>query len=226
MNIERLAWDSDFFGYEVAKVTGFIGSDEQLQTIQNSSFKLFYVFAQAPILQLPSNYFLADEKVVFKKSLIAQRVSSVRTEIKEVKEPSAALLNLALQSGAYSRFKIDPHFVHQEFERLYQQWLINSFDAAKNARVFVYEEETELFGFVTLGIKNGIPDIGLIAVAENTRGKGVGSALLDFVDALLLAENYKELTVTTQGKNLPAMAFYHKNNFEVLTRTYIYHVWK
>ena len=223
MEIQRLDCDSNFFGYEVAKVIDFNGFNEELDVIQASPFKLLYVFSQACILNLPTNYLLADEKVVFKKKLDAKNVFSVRTEIKEVFEPTPEIFQLALQSGAYSRFNTDPNFTNNEFERLYQKWLVNSFN---QARVFVYAEGSQVLAFTTLEIKNGIPDIGLIAVAKNTRGKGIGSALLNYLNVMLLADNFKELTVTTQGKNLPAMYFYQKNEFKILKSNYIYHVWK
>ncbi len=223
MKLIRLDWDSDFFGYEVAKVIDFTGSNEEMNAIQKSSFKLLYVFTQELILNVPTNYFLADEKVVLKMKVADQNLGSIKPEIKEVFEPTPELFQLALQSGVYSRFNVDAHFVNNEFERLYKQWMINSF---KKARVFVYQEGDSMLAFTTLEIKNGIPDIGLIAVDENARGKGVGSALLNYLNVLLARDKFQELTVTTQGKNLNAMAFYKKNKFEILNRNFIYHVWK
>jgi dTDP-4-amino-4,6-dideoxy-D-galactose acyltransferase len=227
MIIEKLHWDTDFFGYEVVRAVDFAGAAEEVVRINQYQAKLIYVFAEQAIEHLPANFFLADEKVVFKQKLQAHAVAPlVQTEIIELFEPNKALVDLALQSGLYSRFKVDENFKNQEFERLYTKWIENSFDTGKNARVFGYVSEEKLLGFVTLGVKNNIPDIGLIAVDEQARGQGIGSKLLQFLYALLLHEQQQELTVTTQGKNLPAMAFYQKNFFEVFSTTYIYHVWK
>jgi hypothetical protein len=46
----------------------------------------------------------------------------------------------------YSRFKVDPNFRNHEFERLYTQWIYNSFDSSKNARVFAYLSENKIQG--------------------------------------------------------------------------------
>ena len=227
MIIEKLQWDTDFFGYEVAKVIDFTGTEVEVKAINHFSAKLMYVFAEQAMDHLPANFFLADEKVVFKQKLPTHAVAPlVQTEIIELFEPTKVLVELALQSGLYSRFKVDENFKNQEFERLYTKWIENSFDTGKNARVFGYVSEEKLLGFVTLGVKNNIPDIGLIAVDEQARGQGIGSKLLHYLYTLLVQEKQHELTVTTQGKNLPAMAFYQKNFFEVFSTTYIYHVWK
>jgi dTDP-4-amino-4,6-dideoxy-D-galactose acyltransferase len=227
MVIEKLQWDTDFFGYEVARAIGFTGTAVEILEINQFPAKLMYVFAENAIQHLPNNFFLADEKVVFKQKLQTHSDAPlVQTEIKELFEPNEALVALALQSGLYSRFNVDANFKNHEFERLYTKWIENSFDTSKNARVFGYVSEEKLLGFVTLGFKNNIPDIGLIAVDEQARGQGIGSKLLQYLYALLIHEQQQELTVTTQGKNLPAMAFYQKNFFEVFSTTYIYHVWK
>ncbi len=227
MVIEKLQWDTDFFGYEVARAIDFTGTTEEVIEINQYPAKLMYVFAEHAMEHLPANFFLADEKVVFKQKLQTHLVAPlVQTEIIELFEPNEPLVALAIQSGLYSRFKVDAKFKNQEFERLYTKWIENSFDASKNARVFGYISEEKLLGFVTLGFKNNIPDIGLIAVDEQARGMGIGSKLLHYLYAFLMHEQQQELTVTTQGKNLPAMAFYQKNFFEVFSTTYIYHVWK
>ncbi len=227
MVIEKLQWDTDFFGYEVARAIDFTGTTEEVIEINQYPAKLMYVFAEQAMEHLPANFFLADEKVVFKQKLQTHLVAPlVQTEIIEFFEPNEALVALAIQSGLYSRFKVDANFKNQEFERLYTKWIENSFDTSKNARVFGYISEEKLLGFVTLGFKNNIPDIGLIAVDEQARGMGIGSKLLQYLYAFLMHEQQQELTVTTQGKNLPAMAFYQKNFFEVFSSTYIYHVWK
>ena len=54
-----------------------------------------------------------------------------------------------------------------------------------------------------------------IRVAPNARGKGIGSALLEQVEAWARAHSCRELKVETQNINVPACAFYARRGCEL-----------
>jgi GNAT superfamily N-acetyltransferase len=54
-----------------------------------------------------------------------------------------------------------------------------------------------------------------IRVAPNTRGKGIGSALLQRVEAWARAHSCRQLKVETQNINLPACAFYARHGYQL-----------
>jgi GNAT superfamily N-acetyltransferase len=53
-----------------------------------------------------------------------------------------------------------------------------------------------------------------IQVAPDARGRGVGSALFERVEAWALAQGCRELKVETQNINVPACGFYARHGCE------------
>jgi len=54
-----------------------------------------------------------------------------------------------------------------------------------------------------------------IRVAPNARGKGIGSALFERVEAWARARSCRQLKVETQNINVPACGFYARHGFEI-----------
>jgi ribosomal protein S18 acetylase RimI-like enzyme len=74
-------------------------------------------------------------------------------------------------------------------------------------------------------MKNGVGSIGLIAVNEKTRSKGIGSKLIAAADAFYHANGIGQSTVITQASNIQACRFYEKAGFQVIKKEYVYHWW-
>ncbi|MDY8138640.1 GNAT family N-acetyltransferase [Aquimarina sp. 2201CG5-10] len=219
--IKRLSWDSNFFGIEVGQI---LLKDEKLDVLKKNNFDLIYVHSDKPLKDFSIHCY--DKKVTFKKVLPAQtnikKLNSVKTYQREL---TPSLLNLALISGKYSRFKSDPK-LSPYFEELYKLWILNSLSGVLADYVFIYEKENEIIGFVTLKKKEKYYQIGLIATSTQHRGLGIGFALLQKVDETIILEGGGELKVITQIDNDTACQFYKKNNFQIDHLEYIYHLWK
>ncbi|PIQ19721.1 MAG: hypothetical protein COW65_19155, partial [Cytophagales bacterium CG18_big_fil_WC_8_21_14_2_50_42_9] len=79
--------------------------------------------------------------------------------------PDQQLIYLALQSGAYSRFAMDPNFTNQEFTRLYTAWITRIVAKEIPEELWVsINPENKLAGFVTVGYDQEEAYMGLIAV--------------------------------------------------------------
>lgn len=226
MELKRLDWDSDFFGYEVAICNGFTTDESDFLRIKNAPFKLIYIGLNQALPMVPDHFFFADEKIVFEREIGSDSFYKMDDCIELVFENSEQLTNLALQSGIYSRFKLDPNFTNHEFEKLYSIWIENSLKREEHQRVFAYVSDSKVEGFVSISNKSGVLNIGLIAVDENIRGKGIGRKLIDAVCLYAQQNRFEKISVVTQAANENAMNFYYKNKFHVVSRTFIYHVWK
>lgn len=226
MNLTRLDWDSNFFGYEVASCAGFTDSAQDLESLYNAPFSLIYVGLNQTLMPAPANFLLADEKIVLEREIGSDQIFEVDNNIQIVSQNSPQLTQLALQSGVYSRFKIDPNFKNKEFEKLYSVWIENALQAEKHQKVLAFKEGDNLAGFVSIAEKLGVLNIGLIAVDEQARGKGIGNKLINWVCKYAQENKFEKVSVVTQAANVAAMDFYHKNFFTVVSRTFIYHVWK
>ena len=79
---------------------------------------------------------------------------------------------------------------------------------------------------ITLKIDDEEGHIGLVAVGEDCRGKGIGSLLVQAVEEYLYTNtSIRLLKVVTQWENIPARHLYEKNGFLIDDKTNIYHWW-
>ncbi|KAF5082860.1 dTDP-fucosamine acetyltransferase [anaerobic digester metagenome] len=237
MKLEYLDWDSHFFQLKTGRVTLDPGdqSDDLKRIVQeNPSFKLLYVFSLEDNLgvDLLPHCFLVDRKVTYLYQADENTiypVSSLGSDFDicsfEGENIPADLECLALQSGAYSRFRIDPFFSNDAFVRLYKTWIENSVLRKICDDVFVVKSNAKIVGFVTVKYLSNYCKIGLIAVDPNYRGKGIGTMLIQAVVRTALGKGIFKVFVDTQLDNELACLFYEKNNFTANQVHYIYHYW-
>ena len=226
--IERLDWDSSFFGYEVGKIhfedNAISDFDNFIQ--KTKEFKLIYLFSNKSIT-LP-NLELLDRKVVLSQfcteivnenKILMQSFDFNKHSFDELKE-------LALESGIYSRFYIDKNFKNKEYEKLYTRWIENAVNDIETFDIIIAVRNGSIIGFVTVNKKNSLlADIGLVAVSKNSRGLGVGKQLMQ--EAIIRSQKagFKEIQVVTQMNNVAAMNLYLSANFIIKKITNIYHLW-
>ncbi|AZQ59693.1 GNAT family N-acetyltransferase [Maribacter sp. MJ134] len=230
VEIKKLPWDSLFFGYSIGKV--FLDDfDEHLLAkvkVDSERFKLSYVFSNEKIDYKGFKH--VDTKIIFKKEnfQIPFEVSkslSITSFDKDVHD-SVELKNLALQSGKHSRFYVDEGFKNDEYDKLYSEWLSKSLKKKLAFQTLVALEEKKIIGFVTIAkVNDETAEIGLLAVDAMTRGKGVGSQLINKATQLILELGYNSFLVATQEINIPAVKLYKKAGFKELSLQYIYHIW-
>lgn len=165
-----------------------------------------------------SDFLLADTKVVFEKTVESQLEDS--KTITEYSGPlSQDLIALALASGEYSRFKVDPRMSSGEFEKLYKIWITKAWEKGE---VLVFEK---MEGMVTWSLENNSAQIGLIAVRDTSRGKGIGESMVKKAEALAYEKGAMKMKIPTQKANVPAINLYHKLGYKVSSQTYVYHYW-
>jgi len=237
MMIEPVDWDSSFFGLRIGKlrVDQFLSDQEVLSILRTSNdFDLIYVFSDAPlsIPKMEKRCKLVDEKVKFKYDWLNQvkepltKFDSLQIKEFEGLSPSKKLIDLALQSGTYSRFYTDRQFPSQTYVNLYTEWIARSVDKTIADKTIVAVEREEPSGFITYKIRESKLAIGLFAVDATSRGKGIGQRLIWFVLDEAAKSNTIEVTVETQRKNQIACSFYERMGFVMTQATNIYHFWR
>jgi len=224
--IDKLPWDSAFFNYPVGKICiDNVNLIEPQQLIDESrGFKLVYVFSQN---ELPDKFKLklVDQKVVFAKTLIKYSQNATVQQFKSGFHSYEELLELTLLSGLYSRFRTDKMFTNNEFVKLYKEWIDKSIT---DPEIFILVTTTgqKITGFVTLELGDrDSARIGLIAVDNSFQGQSIGTILLNASEYLSLEKGIKKIEVATQFSNNKAMQFYNKNNYKLISTTFIYHLW-
>jgi dTDP-4-amino-4,6-dideoxy-D-galactose acyltransferase len=165
-------------------------------------------------------------KVEYSKAVHMSLVSNPPADnIAPCCESSPSLEQLALQSGIYSRFRIDDGFRNREFERLYQEWLASSLRGDAGKRVYVAGAAADPQGLITLEPDGGVARIGLLAVDAGQRGRGLGRRLVAEAERVCCREGIAELRVATQAENQGACHFYEECGFRIISEVEIFHVW-
>jgi dTDP-4-amino-4,6-dideoxy-D-galactose acyltransferase len=136
------------------------------------------------------------------------------------------LIELAIQSGVYSRFKKDVNITESKFEELYKLWIEKLVSKNNNEIILINETNDKINGFLSLGKKNNRADLIMGAVDKNSRGLGIGKQLFLEAERIAHQKGYKEIQIVTQGLNKPACELYKKLGYKIEKEEYIYHLWK
>lgn len=235
LDYELLNWDSQFFGFKVARIINPNIDSKQiinntLSALSKDKVKLIYIVLDEQ--NLKANLLLSEfnrpitTNVTFKLKISETPIESFEgVEHYQNDKIEDELFDLAIQAGHDSRYKLDLDFEQGEFERLYRLWIENSVNKTIADFVFVYRNAGKVKGFVTLKINNDSGVIGLIAVDETTRGLGIGKKLVYKVFQTLAELNVEHCFVATQKDNLGAVKFYESLGFSVLKSEVYYHIW-
>ena len=237
-----LEWDSGFFGFTVAHINlpakGIHSLDSVVSELRRSNVTLAYWSVANsetqpdPKLVTHLGGRLVDTKTTF--LIDFERVARpVKTGVcgggVERYHPSmskADLRELAIQSGEYSRFAVDPSIPREKFEEMYTIWIDRS--AAKEIAdevLVIRNEQQRIVGMVTLGRKGERGDIGLIAVDSEFRGRQFGKRLVRHAQEWFIENGYRYGQVVTQGANTPACRLYAKCGYHVEMAELYYHFW-
>lgn len=241
IKIQELGWDTNQFEIKVGKVE-LLDSDydfeeidsyvkEILKTGKENGFNLLYLilpenkYLSNGIGQV-KNILLADRKIIYNKTIDDFCTFNIQ-EIHNYgyDDVNEQLLNLALISGKYSRFKLDQNFSVEIFEKMYWIWIEKSVKKEIADDVLVFEENNRILGMLTYKIDKISASIGLLSVDNLYQGKKIGTKLLNKLEYILKSRGIKEINVATQHENKDACKFYEKNNYRINNITNIYHIW-
>lgn len=232
MKLERLDWDSTFFNYNVGRI--IVNENQSINLpeflLDSKKYKLVYIFSK---LSLHNELFkLVDEKVVLHQEL-SSNSCDLPSDFFTIKSFDKLIHNrqelekLALESGIYSRFNIDKNFKSGEYNKLYLKWIALSIEEKLAFDIIIATDKNEtIVGFVTLNKKSeNLVDIGLVAVSDGFRGKGIGKSLMNYALNKSFELGYKEIQVVTQITNINAMKLYESVGFNIKEKTFVYHYW-
>jgi dTDP-4-amino-4,6-dideoxy-D-galactose acyltransferase len=230
-----LEWDSNFFGYSVARIifdqNGCDILDDLFRQLESKKIKLTYFFV--PTSETGLNQYIAEKgiRLVDQKTTFSKKTEQQLTYSNNIIEFSGTeindrLIKLGLQAGLFSRFRLDVNFSNKEYERLYIEWLTKSINKTLALKTFIAKDGAEIVGITTLGKRSEFAEIGLVAVDQSFREQGIGYDLIHYADNAAFDLGYNKIKVVTQLKNSGACRLYEKCNFQTESITNIYHYWQ
>lgn len=131
------------------------------------------------------------------------------TEMRLTREADIpAVRALAAQTLVQSRFR-SPWFSDEERQRFYAQWVENAVRGSFDHLCLVAQGPTGITGLVTLrDIGWQVARIGLLAVSPAARCHGTGNLLCRAALGWCYSRGFRQLWVSTQTANLPALRLY------------------
>lgn len=233
---DLLDWDSRFFGHGVARVRGDTLTPDRAADIdawsRRTGASLLYFLARAddpPTIRAAeaAGYRLTDVRMTFERQATTEDREPLTRAVRPYEEDDLrALRALARVSYRDSRFYQDDRIPREKADGLFELWTENACRGSPS-HVRVAEVAGRVAGYATIDARadERLARIGLIAIDESFRGRGLGRALVE--SALTCAASWKldRVEVVTQGRNVAAQRLYQRCGFLTRGVQLQYHKW-
>lgn len=226
----RDSWLEGIIGRPVyhVRTTDSLQSKNLEDEIRQLQKQRVFLFAKLPVADVASakklqdlGFYIVDTSVIFEKSSGFDRS---RTLIKGVRPAQLrdenAAVEIARRSFKFSRFHLDPHIPGETADSIKAEWVRNFFKGKRGDELIVVDEDG-LKGFCLMFIQAGRIIIDLIAVDERAANKGLGTAMLQYIEGRY--RGIDSITVGTQIANVPSQRLYEKNGYRLKEASYVFH---
>ena len=239
---ELLPWDTEFFGFRIARVHGDTLTPEKAARVEdwcgrNRIQGLYFLSRSddpATIRAAEQHGFqLMDIRLTFEIALDSQPapMCALRSDSACIRVSRSAdvpaLRAVAGVAHRDSRFFADPHFSPEQAEGLYSTWITLDCEG-RAAIVFVAALPNDVvMGYISCHVDPRSQEgwIGLIGVDASVRGRGIGQSLVDAALHWFREQGVKIVTVVTQGRNRAGHRLYQKRGFLTRNLEFWYHKW-
>lgn len=248
IKIKKQKWDTEILGIGTASIEDISAKEEALREFLRGlnrwmkTNKVCFVFTKTDnekvALQLKEKGFKEIEtNIIYKHEprsvgCLKSEVGVVRDVNKNNTEEIETLGKIAYESFVYSRYLTDSEIDEDKARELKRQWIINDCKGRAD-KVFIAEDNGKIEGFVACMKKKDEKEknyalLDLIAVAKNSRGKGIGTQLVNVFLNYAKEIKTEYALVGTQDKNKAACRLYEKAGFKEFKRikTFHYHIKK
>ena len=238
-----LEWDSAHFGLRIARIASGTLDPGQIgglaRACSRSGLDCVYLLADPSdavthLAACGAGFRLVDIRLVFRSDAPEGHVPEFAGEGITVAEADADASGelLAMAGGAFtdSRFYRDGRFPCEDCDRLYGTWLRKSLSGEMADAVLVARIAGVPSGFVTCSItdaggEDARGEIGLLAVSQSARGRGVGRRLVAAALDWFADGGAGGACVATQLRNVGAVRLYESSGFRLDSAGIWYHLW-
>jgi ribosomal protein S18 acetylase RimI-like enzyme len=247
--VDESRWDSEIFDLKYGKMKLLCfhpetNQDEKIHLLENLVKKLSeegfrLVIARIPMDDISTINALEREGAIVTDVLVTyQRDTKNLTPLHVILDGVRITEANSNDEGevtkiAQSVFKIDHFHSDQQLpgnrsDELYAKWATNSFHGLADV-ILVAKKGTDMVGFITCKTENLTPKykygaIDLVGVTYESRGKGVGRALV--AGALKwFSKRVPTVYVGTQSGNISALRLYESSGFRATSAEATLHLW-
>ncbi len=234
-----LRWDTEFFGYRIARVVGHCLDRERVKAIlqwcEDHAIECLYFLAdpgdpETVSLAEEYGFHLVDVRVTLQCDLGDWEPCDGPQSVVQVRRarPGDDPILQAIARTAYhdSRFYFDLGFSRESCAALYETWIRQDCEGEADV-VLVAEVDGRPVGYVTCHLDDDRVHgrIGLLGVAEEVRDRGVGHTLVCQALRWFQEQDVRTVSVTTQGRNVAAQRLYQQCGFLTESVYIWYHKW-
>lgn len=235
---EHLPWDSDFFGFSVAKVSGGSMTASECEAILDwcraERVRFLYYLADDDLASWAAAAAGGFQLVDVRVKLVLDRTwprlpapgLSPEVILREATEADLpALVPIAASVHTDSRFFMDQVVPRDKAAELFSLWLRRSIDRSIADVVFVAEVNGKAVSYISAKVADGIGTIGVVGVGADARGRGVGLAMVQRTLEWFAAAGTREVSVVTQARNVMAQRVYQRCGFLTASTNFWFHRW-
>jgi dTDP-4-amino-4,6-dideoxy-D-galactose acyltransferase len=234
---ESLPWDSQFFGFSVARVRSREMDPASARQVdawcRRVGVSCLYFLARADDASTTraaeeAGYRLVDVRITLERELTAADQGRFETAgLRHARPDDAGVLGeTARVSHRDTRFHYDANIPLAKSDALYQRWIEVSLEGYADA-VLVAQDDQGATGYVSCHRNDAerCGTIGLVGVVERARGRSVGRRLVEGALGWFLSQGMRRVSVVTQGRNVAAQRLYQRCGFVTRSVELYYHKW-
>ena len=238
---ELLKWDTDFFGFRIARVRGDSLSEDLVKGIDSwcrqEKIRCLYFLSRADD---PETTRLAEDngfRMVDIRVTLSLRIPGERREIEKRRRSEATirhacsqdtsgLLRIAGNSFYDTRFYFDANFPRHLVDSLYEIWVQRSLDSHDDAVLVAELDGSPVgFGLCRMDAEPGVGILCLTAVSEEVRGRGIGQDLINGGLDWFSGRGVNEVYAVNQGRNVDMLRLNQHCGILIREVQIWYHKW-
>lgn len=221
---ELLPWDSDFWGVRIGRVLGSPGQAVDEWARAHDVACLYLCTPDEPDAVREAED--AGFSLVEPRLTMTYRAGTEGARVDDVPVREAgpddlpALRELAGRTEYVSRFAFDPRFAARAAE-YFAAWIERA-DA-----VLVADRDRRVLGYITCRLPDSGVDswFGIVAVDDETRVRGVGTALLGEGSDWLLSRGMETVSVAVAARNIATLRYVERFGFMASRFELWFHKW-
>jgi dTDP-4-amino-4,6-dideoxy-D-galactose acyltransferase len=232
---ELLEWDSTFFGVRVARIEGreltTPAARAAVTWCREQRVDCCYLRSDADDIVTQRSagdegFRFVDVRMTLDCELAETTTSEAHDGIRTARPADIPeLRTIATYNHRNTRFYADEHFARERCDELYATWIEKSVEGWAQ-RVLVADYGAGAVGYLTLHLKpQAHGEIGLVGVARDSQGRGIGRQLVETAIAWLRQKGLLAASVVTQGRNIGAQRLYQACGFRTRSLELWHHRW-
>ena len=240
-DLTDLEWDSELFGFPVARIVRTDLDDEAIHLALREGARRGVRLAywspdtkRSVSEELLTRWGgrLVDRRAVFQRPLevseprLPDLPGTPAVEEYPAGPASEQIIALSLLAGQYSRFRVDTSIPSSVFERLYTSWGMRS-TTREIADIVLVARQADggPVGLITGSIDGDRGVIGLVSVDPGFQRLGIGAALLRSVHDAFRTRGATVSRVATQMQNRGACLLYQRAGYQLVEDSSVFHFW-